>query len=179
MTITSRFLLFTFALILFACKTDTQTTELEGANEENSEKTQQEAFDLAVSRLSGSNWIILTKLEDSTATITFPINYKNFKIFKLGSSLTEKDYKSYWSNGSANEKILAGSGPRLLSKLPFLETVKVQVALEEVVVDRSELLNWLSVTDDDLVDNFTKVFADPVIYDDERRKQFIDHFSIN
>ncbi|WPO81892.1 hypothetical protein SD427_14100 [Chryseobacterium sp. JJR-5R] len=133
-----------------------------------------------VSRLNGATSIKKIKSENGKFIITYVKNYKEYKELNPQSGLKENDLKLYWSTGSTIQKTLVGSPARLMKKFNFINEIEIilpfQNKIYQIDVKRAELEKFVGKSISEIENDWINSFADPYIYDQKGREQFLRKF---
>ncbi|PEE53705.1 hypothetical protein CN501_15655 [Bacillus cereus] len=123
------------------------------------------------------------KLNNKEAEITFHDSFASYKSTKPDSSVTEEQYKQYFSTGDAIEKIFVSEPSRLLRQFPDLDTVKMTLPFDgktySISLGRNSLNTYLGFKIEDLKvedKSWVKKFNDPYVYDKTKRTTFFKKF---
>ncbi|OWP83838.1 hypothetical protein BWK59_08490, partial [Flavobacterium davisii] len=114
------------SISLFSCgnsKNEAENTEkVENtlSKDANLEKLETES-----SRLRAGGSIKSVELNDGKAIINYVKNFAEYKELNPQSGLTENDLDAYWESGNAIEKALIDGSVKIMTKLDYINAVKI------------------------------------------------------
>ncbi|PED31440.1 hypothetical protein CON13_17585 [Bacillus cereus] len=153
------------------------------AEEQKKAEEKQKDFISYAQNIRGENFIKDMKLNNKEAEITFHDSFASYKSTKPDSSVTEEQYKQYFSTGDAIEKIFVSEPSRLLRQFPDLDTVKMTLPFDgktySISLGRNSLNTYLGFKIEDLKvedKSWVKKFNDPYVYDKTKRTTFFKKF---
>ncbi|MDM1073645.1 hypothetical protein HX001_14240 [Empedobacter brevis] len=129
--------------------------------------------------LRGSGSIKNVKLNDSVAEIDYVNNYNDYSKLNPQSSLSKKDFETYWYTGDAVNKALIDGAIRILRDLDFVETVKLNIPLENkyknIELTRKDLELLTDKSFNEIKNNWTE-FNDKYVYTSEGRSEILSKY---
>ena len=133
--------------------------------------------------ITGSAFIKNISLADNYSVINFYSSFYEYKKDNPNSLITKKDYTEYFRIGNKIEKILVIENIRLLRQFPTLVGAKMKLPFYgktySIEIDRASVNEYLGFKIEDLKiedDFWTVGFVDPIVYNKQGIKDFINNF---
>lgn len=122
----------------------------------------------AIMSLRGFPYIKDHKWGNGHITINYYDSYSSYKKDNPKTTITQKNYDSFWSTGNAISKALVDGAVRLFKKIPQTNRVKITLPYKgneySIDVREEHLLEFLGCTRQELIDNWGEVFSDKYVY---------------
>lgn len=129
--------------------------------------------------LRGSGSIKNVSFNNGYAEISYVNDYNDYSNLNPQSSLSKKDFETYWYTGDAINKALIDGSVRILRDLDFVETVKLNIPLKNkyksIELNRKDLELLTDKSFNEIKNNWTE-FNDKYVYTSEGRSEILSKY---